>query len=203
MHLFHYHLVTSKVREVEARYIAKLGFRLIARYGRIGEEQVHYEAGVPWDELDRKGFRLRLCELERGAVNVVVQPGQWELPRIDHLGLALDDDEFVETLERAVRLDLRVQEYPGRRTFVSTGAGYRIEIHPPREWIEELLEEQRELHLAELHLKAEDPRAQAAALAHLLAADAEDATVHVGDALVHFVPGGPSGRPQLEGELFA
>ena len=26
MHLFHYHLVTSRVREVEARYIGKLGF---------------------------------------------------------------------------------------------------------------------------------------------------------------------------------
>jgi len=44
--LFHYHLVTSKVRDVEARYIAKLGFQLVARYGRIGDEQTHYEAGV-------------------------------------------------------------------------------------------------------------------------------------------------------------
>src|SRR5439155_6591501 len=39
LHLFHYHLVTSKVRDVEARYIAKLGFQLVARYGRIGDEQ--------------------------------------------------------------------------------------------------------------------------------------------------------------------
>ena len=83
VHLFHYHLVTSKVRDVEARYIAKLGFKLVARYGRIGDEQTHYESGVPWEELDRMGFRLRLSELERGAVNVVVQPGQWELPRLD------------------------------------------------------------------------------------------------------------------------
>src|SRR5436305_27503 len=90
VHLFHYHLVTSKVRDVEARYIAKLGFKLVARYGRIGDEQTHYESGVPWEELDRMGFRLRLSELERGAVNVVVQPGQWELPRLDHIGLALD-----------------------------------------------------------------------------------------------------------------
>ena len=28
VHLFHYHLVTSRVREVEARYIGKLGFDL-------------------------------------------------------------------------------------------------------------------------------------------------------------------------------
>ena len=29
--LFHYHLVTSRVREVEARYIGKLAFDLVAR----------------------------------------------------------------------------------------------------------------------------------------------------------------------------
>ena len=32
MHLFHYHLVTSKVRQVEARYLGKLGFDLVARH---------------------------------------------------------------------------------------------------------------------------------------------------------------------------
>jgi len=30
--LFHYHLVTSRVREVEARYIGKLAFDLVARH---------------------------------------------------------------------------------------------------------------------------------------------------------------------------
>ena len=203
MHLFHYHLVTSKVRDVEARYIAKLGFRLIARYGRIGDEQTHYEAGVPWEELDRMGFRLRLSELERGAVNVVVQPGQWDVPRVDHIGLALDDEEFEEAMERARLLELRVQEYPGRRTFVATGAGYRVEVHPPREWIEELLGEIDTMRLAGLRLRSEDPQAQAAALAQLFDLIVDDTHVQVGDSFVRFVPGGPPGRPQLDGELFA
>jgi len=66
--LFHYHLVTSHVREVEARYLAQLGFRLVARYGRIGEDQVHFESGVSWEELERSGFRHRLSELVRGGV---------------------------------------------------------------------------------------------------------------------------------------
>jgi hypothetical protein len=201
--LFHYHLVTSKVRDVEARYIAKLGFQLVARYGRIGDDQMHFEAGVPWDELDRLGFRLRLSELERGAVNVVVQPGQWDLPRIDHIGFALDEDEFIDVMERAQRFELRVQEYPGRRTFVATGAGYRVEIHPPREWIEELLAEGETMRLAGLRLKSENPTAQAAALAQLLDTALDDHSVHVGDAFVRFVEGGPPGRPQLDGELFA
>ena len=38
MQLFHYHLVTSRVRQVEARYVGKLAFDLVARHGRIGEE---------------------------------------------------------------------------------------------------------------------------------------------------------------------
>jgi catechol 2,3-dioxygenase-like lactoylglutathione lyase family enzyme len=201
--LFHYHLVTSKVRDVEARYIAKLGFGLVARYGRIGDEQTSYEAGISWEELDRLGFRLRLSELELGAVNVVVQPGQWELPRVDHLGVALDDDEFDEVMERAQRLELRVQEYPGRRTFVATGAGYRLEIHPPRDWIEDVLAARDRLRIAGLRLQSEDPEAQASALAELLDLVMDETSVQIGDAFVRFVEGGPPGRPQLEGELFA
>jgi hypothetical protein len=201
--LFHYHLVTSKVREVEARYIGKLGFDLIARHGRIGEDLTSFEAGHGWADLDQMGFKLRLTELERGAVNVVVQPGQWALPRIDHLGFALDEEEFVATLARAELRDLRVQEHGGRRTFVSTNAGYRVELHPPREWLDELLDNGRLLRLAELHLRADDPEAKAAALGELLAMPYTAETVELGETLVRFVPEGPQGRPQLHAELFA
>src|SRR5215207_360843 len=201
--LFHYHLVTSHVREVEARYLAQLGFRLVARYGRIGEDQVHFESGVSWKELERSGFRHRLSELERGAVNVVVQPGQWPLPRVDHLGVALDDDEFQDVLERATQRKLRVQEYPGRRTFIATDAGYRIEVHPRRDWIDELLAAADELRLTELQLRADDPGAKAGALAELLELDTADGRVWVGDACLRFLPDGPRGRPELYGEVFA
>ena len=203
MHLFHYHLVTSKVREVEARYIGKLGFDLVARHGRIGEDLRSYEPGVSWAELDELGFKLRLTELELGAVNVVVQPGQWPLPRVDHLGLALDDEEFDRALTRAEEATLRVQEHGGRRTFVSTNAGYRLELHPPRDWIEDLLGQTQRLHLAELHLKADDPEAKARALAGLLDCKRIGADVEVGETLVRFTPGGPQGRPELEAEMFA
>src|SRR5713226_7924402 len=147
VHLFHYHLVPSRVREVEARYIGKLGFDLVARHGRIGEDLTSYEPGVSWAELDAIGFKLRLSELERGAVNVVIQPGQWELPRVDHLGLALDEEDFANTLARAEIRELRVQEHGARRTFVSTDAGYRLELHPPRDWLDDLLAHESELRL--------------------------------------------------------
>jgi len=200
--LFHYHLVTSKVREVEARYVGKLGFSLVARHGRIEEDTTSFEAGHGWDELDRLGFKLRLTELERGAVNVVVQPGQWELPRLDHLGFALDEDDFVATLARADMRDLRIQEHGGRRTFVTTNAGFRLELHPPREWLDELLASESELKLAELQLRADDPELKAAALGELLEAPYTQDTVTIGNTLLRFLPDGPQGRPQLHAELF-
>jgi len=200
--VFHYHLVTSQLREVEARYLAKLGFRLVARYGRVGDDHVAVEEGVSWEALDKEGFKLRLSELERGAVNVVVQPGHWRVPRVDHIGIALDEDEFQAVLGRAMQWNLRVQEHGGRRTFVATNAGYRLEVHPPREWIDDLLGEQGDLRLAELQLRADEPDAKAGALADILGLTAGDDAVVVGDTVVRFLAGGPEGRPELYGERF-
>lgn len=203
MHLFHYHLVTAQLREVEARYLAKLNFNLVARYGRVGDEHVGVEPGVSWEHLDRHGFKLRLSELERGAVNIVVQPGHWQVPRVDHIGVALDEDEFQAVLGRAMHWNLRLQEHGGRRTFVATNAGYRLEVHPPRDWIEELIENEEELSLIELQLRADDPESKAGALADILGLDADDGAVTVGGTVVRFVPGGPEGRPELYAERFA
>ena len=201
MHLFHYHLVTSKVRLLEARYLGKLGFSLLGRYGWRGEASESFSAGTSWEELQAMGFRLRLVELARGAVNVVIQPGHWEHPRVDHVGIALDDDGFTEALERAADLGLKIQDHPGKRTFVATDAGYRLELHPPREWIEEMIAEADELRLGELHLRARDPEEKAAALAEILGLDNLGGDVLVGDTLVSFQPDGPEGRPELVAEV--
>jgi len=203
VHLFHYHLVTSKLREVEARYLGKLRFHLVARYGRVGDEHVAVEPGIPWEQLDHDGFKLRLSELERGSLNVVVQPGHWEVPRVDHLGVALDEDEFQAVLGRAMQWNLRVQEHGGRRTFVATNAGYRLEVHPPREWIDDLLTHENELRLSELQLRADDPATKAGALADILGLEVDENAVDIGGTVVRFVPGGPEGRPELYGERFS
>jgi len=200
--LFHYHLVTSQLRDVEARYLGRLGFHLVARHGRIGENHRSFESGTSWEELDKIGFKLRLSEIERGAVNVVVQPGHWRIPRVDHLGFLLDDDEFEEVLTRATEWKLRVQEHAGRRTFVATNAGYRLEVHPPRDWIEELVADEEDLRLEQLHLRADDPREKAQALAALLGLETDGVEVDVDGTVVRFVPGGPEGRPELHAELF-
>lgn len=202
MELFHYHLVTSELRDVEARYVGKLGFDLVARYGRIGDDHVTVEPGSSWDELDRDGFRLRLSELQRGAVNVVIQPGHWRMPRIDHVGVVLDEDEFQAVLTRAAQWNLPVQERGARRTFVSTNAGYRIEVHPPREWIDDLLEGATDFRLDELQVKVDRPEQKASVLADILGVPVLGDSVEIGEAIVRFLPGGPEGRPELYAERF-
>jgi hypothetical protein len=204
VHLFHYHLVTSQVRLVEARYVGKLGFRLVARHGRIGERSVRVEPGVPWDRLEEDGFKLRLTELRRGSLSVVLQHGLWRVPRVDHVGVVMDDeDDFRSVLTRATSWNLPVQERIGRRTFVSTNAGYRLEVHPPRPWIADLLAARDELAVADLRLRTSEPHAKSSALADILGLEASNGcAVRVGDALVQFLPGGPEGRPELYAERF-
>ena len=200
MQLFHYHLVTTKAREVEARYIGKLGFELVARHGRFGDDLASAPPGISWQELDGLGFELGLSELALGAVNVVVQPGRWELPRVDHLGLALGGDELEEVLARAQAAGLPVQEEDDRPAFVSTNAGYRLELRPLGS---ALLAKSERLRLLELHLKADDPDAKAAALAIVLGCLRTGGDVEVGETLVRFMAGGPPGRPELYAERFS
>jgi len=201
--LFHYHLVTSKVRLLEGRYLGKLGFELIGRYGWRGESSQWFEPGTSWEDLDAMGFRLRLVELGRGAVNVVIQPGHWDVPRLDHFGIALDEGDYETVIDRAGELGLKIQDHPGKRTFVTTEAGYRLEVHPPRDWIEEALSQADDLHLDEIHLRANDPEEKAVALAEILDLDRTATEVVVGDTVVRFLPGGPEGRPELVAEVLA
>lgn len=203
MHLFHYHLVTSKVRLLEARYLGKLGFELIGRYGWRGESSHWFEAGTSWEELDAMGFRLRLVEVGRGAVNVVLQPGHWDVPRVDHLGIALDEDDYETVLDRAAQLGLKIQDHPGKRTFVTTEAGYRLEVHPPRDWVDEALAESHELQIGELHLRAHDPEEKAVALSEILLLERDGTDVALGESIVRFLPEGPEGRPELVAEVLA
>ena len=79
-----------------------------------------------------------------------------------------DEDDFHAVLARATSWNLPVQDRSSRRTFVSTGAGYRLEVHPPRPWIEELLAERDELAIADLRLRTSEPHQKASALADLL-----------------------------------
>jgi hypothetical protein len=98
---------------------------------------------------------------------------------------------------------LKIQDHPGKRTFISTDAGYRLEVHPPREWIEATLDAGDELRIAELRLRSDDPEGKAAALARVLGLEADGPAVTIGESVVSFEDGGPEGRPELVGEALA
>lgn len=191
MRLFHYHLMSSRLRDVESRYL-NVGFGLIGRYGSIGGEPAGYGVEHGWEELDELGFRLRLCELERDGVNVVLQPGRWEPPLVDHVGVLLPQHRLDAVLARAAERGLKVQERDGRRTFVATGEGYRLELRR---------DPGGEVAPFELRLATDDPAAKAAALAGLLGLEPEGAALAIGASVVRFLPGGPSGRPRFEAEI--
>jgi len=84
-----------------------------------------------------------------------------------------------------------VQERHGRRTFVASGAGYRLELRT-------------DLACAvapfEVSLAAEDAATAAAALGALLDVEPRRGAIEVGRGVIRFLPGGPSGRPRLAGE---
>ena len=116
------------------------------------------------------------------------------------IGVALDDDGYTEALERAADLGLKIRTIPasGRS---SPPRRATLKVHPPREWIDELLTRSDELPLGELHLRAQNPEEKAIALAEILGVDRLDSDVLIGDTLVRFLDGGPEGRPELVAEV--
>jgi hypothetical protein len=75
-----------------------------------------------------------------------------------------------------------------------------VEVHPPRDWIEDTLEGRGELRLSELRLRADRPEFKARALADVLGVESLGSEVLIGESLVRFDAGGPEGRPELVGE---
>jgi hypothetical protein len=192
--LFHYHLATSRPRAHEQRYMTELGFRLVARYGALAGSPIAAGPERGWDELDELGFRHRLTELELEGVNVVVQPGRWEPPLVDHVGVLVSAADLELVLARARAAGLTVQERNGRRTFVATGAGYRLELRT---------------NLAcavapfEVTVATDDVGTKAAALGALLDVEPQHGEIGLGSGTVRFVAGGPAGRPRFAGERIA
>ena len=69
------------------------GFAVKARFGYVGREHRRFEPDEPLD-----GARLRLEELERGAVNVVLMPSRFPERRLGHSGVPVSPDERAAVL---------------------------------------------------------------------------------------------------------
>lgn len=127
MLLYHVHFEVPDVAAAEAE-LGRQGFSVKARFGYIGREHRRFEPDEPLD-----GARLRLSELERGAVNVVLMPSRFPERRLGHFGIAVSPDERAAVLGRAAELDLRTK--PDEvRSFVGIDRQLQLELSDGRRY---------------------------------------------------------------------
>lgn len=120
--LFHLHYHVTDVERAE-RVLADVGLPPNRRYGRVDGEAVALDP----DEPTPAGFRLRLQDSQRGHVNVTIAPAPAR--RFDHLGVVTADVETV--VGRAESRDgWSTHDRDGRRTFLATPWGFRVELQP-------------------------------------------------------------------------
>jgi hypothetical protein len=125
--LFHVHFEVNEVAAAEAE-LERDGFALRARFAYVGREHRRFEPNEPLD-----GARLRLSELEQGAVNVVLMPSRFPERRLGHFGVTADPDEHAAVLERAGELGLRSR--PNEvRSFVELDRQLQLEISDARRY---------------------------------------------------------------------
>jgi hypothetical protein len=185
MLLYHVHFDVPDVPAAEARYAAD-GFVVVARFGYAGREETRFGPEVSYEELRARGVRLRLVELERGAVNVVLMQSRFPEARLGQVGVLVDAAERERAVARAATLGLHTRDR-GARLFVATGQSFDLELtdaarHP---YDAAAL---AALRLASLDVACADPAA-AATLARQLR---DDATAR----RLRFAPG-PAGWAEL------
>ena len=118
--LFHLHFNTPDVPALES-WFESVGVPLRRRFGVVRGESV---ALAP-DEDAPDDWRVRLQSHRVGGVDVTLAPGQRH--RFDHLGLVTPG--FDDVVARAEERGWSVRDPNGRRPFVMTPWGFRVELH--------------------------------------------------------------------------
>lgn len=121
--LFHLHYNTPDVDGLEAA-LDDVGLPL---HRRFGWDDGEFTSLGP-DERRPAAWRLRLESLRRGAVDLTLAPGRRF--RFDHLGVVTSEfDAVVDRVRRADAAGWSVRDSDGRRPFVMTPWGFRVEVH--------------------------------------------------------------------------
>lgn len=173
MLLFHVHFEVPDVADAEAQ-LARDGFLVKARFGYVGKEHRRFEPHEPLD-----GARLRLSELERGAVNVVLMPSRFPERRLGHFGVAVSPEEHAAVLGRATQLGLRTKP-DETRSFIGIDRQLQLELSDGRRYAydEGAL---NLLRIERLEIACASPDEAAARLRELLGSELSDR--------IRFVPG--------------
>lgn len=124
MRLFHYHSWTEKVEDMENLY-HQLGFETTLRVGRYNGEMKTFNPPLRWDDFRNKGIAFRIIEMVKGQTNITFGHGKRDF--FDHIGVLVDETEYMQIIGRAEKLNWRVNE-GDRRTFIYTPWKFRIEL---------------------------------------------------------------------------
>ncbi|MGM0751631.1 MAG: hypothetical protein ACQET6_06830 [Bacillota bacterium] len=152
MQLFHYHWWTDRPEEME-RFYRQSGFRTTLRVGRYNGEMHTFNPPLNWEDFRDKDIRFRIIEMVKGQTNLTFGHGKKDM--FDHIGFLVTDTEYSGIIERAGKLQWKVDEGE-RRTFISTPWKFRIELQKRREVVSE--EKHPSIQAMEIHMNfREDP----------------------------------------------
>ena len=150
--LFHLHFNTPDVDALES-WFESVGVPLRQRFGVVRGEGVALAPGE--DAPDDWRFRLQSHRV--GAVDVTLAPGQRH--RFDHLGVV--SSRFDDVLARAEEQGWSVRDPDGRRPFVMTPWGFRVEVHREESDVARSLGRRADARFARVELLVPDDEAEA------------------------------------------
>lgn len=156
---------------MEQFYEQNLGFNILARYGYIDNEHKSFSADKTWQELEAQKFRLRLAELERGAVNLVFMPSQYSSAVMAHFGILLEESDYEHAFSIAKSKHLRFKRDP-KRSFIYTPFGFAVELQlVPQDRYAYTDHDFTDMQIESLVLGVKEPERASGLLAELLNLD--------------------------------
>lgn len=124
MKLFHYHLWTPHLAEMEDFY-TEIGFNVKLRLGKRDGKFASFNPPLTWEDFQPNPPLFRIIEMVSGSVNVTF--GFGKTTKFDHLGFLVSQEEYNLICQNAKGQSLTVEEGE-RRTFVYTPFGFKIEL---------------------------------------------------------------------------
>lgn len=148
--LFHLHYHVPDIDYAE-RVLSEQGLPLHTKLGLVDGEMVTFQP----DEKIPEEVRFRLQDSQRGYANVTLTAGK--RVQFEHIGIITT--KFDSILNRAEEAGWYIHGLDKLRTFLTTPWGFRIEIHPEGNQVEESLGSWEDARFAEIVLTVSDAEA--------------------------------------------
>jgi len=146
--LFHYHFWTPFLEETEQFYQAN-GFRVSLRMGKYKGDFETFNPPLTWNDFREKNIVFRIIEMRKGAVNITFGYGKKII--FDHIGFLVSKEEHDVICHNANKMNWEV-DIGGRRTFIATPYGFRIELQTRKEVVDNVADDVK-LHALKIATK--------------------------------------------------